>query len=327
MKRNIKALALLVLLSGTCPIINAQIGGPDKMLKTSPTNLGYTNVQNWLQFPPPEHPDWEFDGVVAGVGVDSKGNVYISHRGDNAPRLTVWNPDGSFLRVFPGPETMRPHYIEFDENDNIWWVDDGGDCIHKITQEGKILMTLGEYGVPGDDDYHFSGVTDIGWDLDGNLYVTDGDRDNRRVLKYNKDGKFIKKWGSKGQDVGQFDYPHSIFVDSKETVFVCDRNNFRIQVFDKEGNQEANWTHIGRVYQIVEDVNGEYFVSDGFTGRITKFRRNGTVIGFFETPDKALGEKGGLKNAHSLAICPNGDLITGTYEGWVERWKAPDPPQ
>ena len=121
----------------------------------------------------------------------------------------------------------------------------------------------------------------------------------------------------------QFDYPHSIFIDSSETVFVCDRNNWRIQVFDTEGNQEANWRHIGRVYQMCEDKNGDYFVSDGKTGRITKFKRDGTVIGFFETPDKEPGARGGLINAHSIAICRNGDLITGTFQGWVERWKAP----
>ena len=94
-------------------------------------------------------------------------------------------------------------------------------------------------------------------------------------------------------------------------------------MFDKDGNQEANWTHIGRVYKICEDKHGDYFVSDGLTGRITKVRRDGSVIGFFEAPDKKSGIRGRLINAHSLAICSNGDLITGTYQGWVERWKAP----
>ena len=305
-----------------------EIGSPDEILKTSPTELGYTIVPNWLKFPPPEHPDWEFDGVVAGVGVDSKDNVYVTHRGKRAPRLTVWKPDGSLLRVFPGPALTRPHMVNIDQDDNVWVVDDGGHCIYKLNQEGKILLTLGEPGVKGFDNYHYNHPTDIGWDRTGNLYVTDGDSTepaapNRRVLKYDKNGKFIKQWGSKGQAKGQFDYPHSLLVDSRETVFICDRNNWRIQVFDTEGKQEANWTHIGRVYKIRETKDGDYFVSDGATGRITKFRRDGSVIGFFETPDKGPGERGGLRNAHSLAICSNGDLITGTYEGWVERWKAP----
>ncbi|MHC4559607.1 MAG: Kelch repeat-containing protein, partial [Planctomycetota bacterium] len=203
-----------------------------------------------------------------------------------------------------------------------------GHCIRKMDQAGNVLLTLGEPGVKGFDDHHYNHPTDIGWDKSGNLYMTDGDNSeaiswNRRVLKYDKNGTFIKKWGSIGQGIGQFDYPHSILVDSKETVFVCDRNNWRVQVFDKYGNQEANWTHIGRVYKMVEDKNGDYFVSDGRVGRITKFDRDGTVIGFFETPDKGPGERGSLNNAHSLAICSNGDLITGTYQGWVERWKAP----
>lgn len=307
-----------------------EIGSPEEILKKSPAELGYKNVPNWLKFPPPDHPDWEFDGIVAGVGVDSKDNVYVTHRGKRTPPLTVWNPDGSLLRVFPTPKLTRPHMVNIDKDDNdtVWLVDDGGHCIYKLNQEGKVLLTLGEPGVKGFDNHHYNHPTDIGWDLSGNLYVTDGDSTepeapNRRVLKYDKNGKFIKTWGSKGQAKGQFDYPHSVLVDTKETVFVCDRNNWRMQVFDKEGNQEANWTHIGRVYKIRETKDGSYFVSDGKTGRITKFKRDGTVIGFFETPDKEPGERGGLRNAHSLAICSNGDLLTGTYQGWVERWKAP----
>ena len=335
MNRIVIAVLFPVLVAGI-PALGADkgdgpdLGGKDKLLKRSPTDLGYTNVPNWLKFPPPEHPDWEFDGVVAGVGVDSKDNVYVTHRGDRAPRLTVWKPDGSLLRVFPSPKPKRPHMVNIDKDDNVWLVDDGGHCIYKMNQKGEVLLTLGEPGVKGFDDHHFSHCTDVGWDLSGNLYVTDGDDSepeskNRRVVKHDRFGKFITEWGSIGQAIGQFDYPHSILVDSQENVFVCDRNNWRIQVFDKDGNQRANsnWTHIGRVYKIREDKDGNYFVSDGRVGRITKFRRDGSVIGFFETPNKEPGARGGLINAHSLAICSNGDLITGTYQGWVERWKAP----
>ena len=218
--------------------------------------------------------------------------------------------------------------VNIDKDDNVWLVDDRGHCVRKMNQKGEVLLTLGEPGVSGFDNYHFKHCSDVAWDPSRNLYVTDGGTTtprpkNRRVLKYDSHGKFVKKWGKIGQAVGQFDYGHSILVDSKGTVFVCDRNNWRIQVFDQDGNQEVNWTHIGRVYKIREDKNGDYFVSDGQTGRITKFKRDGSVIGFFETPDKERGARGGLINAHSLAICGNGDLITGTFEGWVERWKAP----
>lgn len=299
------------------------LGGVDKIPKKSPTYLGIKNVPHWLKFPPNEHPDWEWDGVVAGVGVDSKGNVYVSHRGERTPRLTVWKPDGRFLRVFPGPKGRHPHFVKIDwKNDDIvWWVDDGDDCIYKMDQDGNILLTLGEPGVTGDDHYHFSGVTDIDWDSWGYLYVTDGDRKNRRVLKYDSAGRFIKTWGSKGQERGQFDYPHGIMVDSRDRVLVCDRNNWRVQVFDTNGNLLDNWIHLGRIYELVEAKSGDFYACDGTTGRITRLTSDGIVVGFIDAPTD---ERGGLRNAHSLAICPNGDLITGMYQGWVERWRVPE---
>ncbi len=332
MKNFLSTMFVVLIFTVNIPVFSADtgddpdIGGTDKILKKSPTDLGYTNVPNWLKFPPADHPDWKWDDTVASVAVDSKDNVYVSHRGDSTPRLTVWKPDGSFLRIFPGPKPDWPHYVKVDKNDNVWLVDARANCIYKMSQKGEVLLTLGEPGVSGHDNYHFEFPSDITFDPSGNLYVTDGGTttprpNNCRVMKYDSTGKFITKWGSIGQKIGQFDYAHSILADSKGDIFVCDRNNWRIQVFEKDGNQEANWTHIGRVYQICEDKNGDYFISDGVTGRVTKIKRDGSVIGFFEAPS---GERGGLINAHSLTICSNGDLITGTYQGWVERWKAPD---
>ena len=298
------------------------LGGADKILQQSPTLLGFEHVPNWLKFPPQQHPEWEWDGVVAGVGVDSQGNVYVSHRGNRTPKLTVWKPDGSFLRVFPGPEGNRPHFVKIDwKNDDIvWWVDDGDDCIYKLDQSGDVLMTLGEPGVTGADHYHYSGVTDIDWDSRGYLYVTDGDRKNRRVLKYDSKGRFIKTWGSEGQERGQFDYPHGIMVDSRDRVLVCDLNNWRVQVFDTNGNLLDNWTHLGRIYEMVEGHHGDFYACDGTTGRITRVTPDGIVVGFIHKPTQA---RGGLQNAFSLAICPNGDLVVGMHQGWVERWRAP----
>lgn len=329
MKQTMLIILALVVVSCQPKTTSEADGGPpigsvEEMLKESPADLGYTNVSNWLKFPPEQHPDWEWDGTVAGVGFDSKGHVYVSHRGEKTPKLTVWNPDGTFLRVFPGPKGNRPHYVKIDweNNDIVWWMDSGDDCIYKMDQDGNILLILGKPGISGDDHRMFSGVTDIGWDSEGFLYVTDGDKENRRVLKYDDKGDFMKRWGSKGQELGQFDYPHAIFVDSKDRVFVCDRNNYRVQVFDKNGNQLDNWTHIGRVYEMVEDKYGNFLFNDGKNGRITKTKPDGTVIGFFEAGEED-GDPGGLINAHSMDIGPNGDLVTGMYHGWVEYWQAP----
>ncbi|MHC4074090.1 MAG: NHL repeat-containing protein, partial [Planctomycetota bacterium] len=207
-------------------------------------DVGLTKIANWLKFPPDEHPGWSWE-TIAGVDFDSQGNLYISSRGGTAPPLTVWKHDGTLLRVFPGPKVLTwDHYVEIDRenNDIVWWAVEGDNVVYKMNQDGNVLLTLGTLGVDGSDATHFRGVTDVAWGPTGDLYVTDGARKiTCRVVKYDKDGNFIKDWGSMGTGDGQFYYPHSVYVTSDERVLVCDRNNGRIHVYDKDGNLLEYW--------------------------------------------------------------------------------------
>ncbi len=286
-------------------------------------DLGLKEIPNWLKFPPKEHPDWTWEQVV-GVDFDSKGNLYISSRRGTAPPLTVWKPDGTLLRVFPGPKVNSwDHYVEIDRehDDIVWWAIEGDNVVYKMDQDGKVLLTLGTLGkdfANTENPSHFSGVSDVAWDADGNLYVSDGARKIFcRVHKYDKDGNHIKTWGGEeGQGHLQFNYPHSIFVTDDQRVIVPDRNNGRVHVYDLDGNFIEYWNHFEKPYQIRESKYGEFFVSEGTTDRIDKIDiKTGEILGW---------QKGGFNNAHSFAICPiTGDMLCGMMQGSVKRFTMP----
>ncbi len=281
-------------------------------------DLGLTKIPSWLTFPPDEHPGWRWE-TVAGVDFDSQGNLYISSRGGTAPPLTVWKPDGTLLRVFPGPEVLTwDHYVEIDRenNDIVWWAVEGDNVVYKMDQDGNVLLTLGTLGKDGSDATHFRGVTDVAWGPSGDLYVTDGARKKTcRVVKYDKDGNFIKAWGSMGTGDGQFYYPHSVYVTSDERVLVCDRNNGRIHVYDKDGNLLEYWSDFTKPYGIRRHKDGGFYVSEGSEDRICKIDiHTGNVLGY---------QEGGFNNAHSIAMDPvSGDLVCGYHQGHVERFRV-----
>ena len=287
------------------------------IVSSQPPSL--TSIPNWLKFPPKEHPDWTWV-EVSGVDFDSKGNLFITSRGGTAPRLTVWNPDGTFQREFPTPAQPSDdaHSVVIDRanNDIIWWVLEAGCAVYKMDQSGKVLMVM---GTPGQDfsfthdPAHFSHSTDIAWDKEGNLYVSDGAESiNSRLMKFEKNGKSLKTIGGPvGSGNLQFHYSHGLFITDDDRILVCDRNQGRIQVFDKNLNFITSWTSCPKPYDIKRDNFGNYWVVGGTTNRIDNIDINTGKVLYSYT---GVGLTG---NLHSLAMSPNGELIAGLHNGGV----------
>ncbi|MGD0093433.1 MAG: peptidyl-alpha-hydroxyglycine alpha-amidating lyase family protein [Planctomycetota bacterium] len=187
----------------------------------------------WPQRPP--EAKW---GEMPGVAVDSKDQVWLFTR--EKPPVQVYDAQGKFVRAWGGDAIQTAHYIRFDRAGNVWVADVGQHVVMQFTPEGKLLKTLGTPGQPGCDGKHLNKPTDMVVTPAGDVFVSDG-YGNSRVAHFDKDGNFVKAWGKNGRGPGEFDLPHSIVVDSKGTLYVADRSNSRVQVFDQSGKFLAKW--------------------------------------------------------------------------------------
>ena len=204
-------------------------------------------------------------GEVPGVAVDSKGNIYVFTRSNTATGPAYAPAAAQLLRVRPRGEFIREigkglyawseaHTVRIDKNDNIWAIDKGSDMVIKFNQAGRVTMVFGRRKESADEESKpwehpnpplpainglFRQPTDVAWDSEGNIYITDG-YINSRVAKYDKNGDWVKSWGTKGTGPGQFNIPHAIVIDRNNNIFVADRTNRRIQVFDTDGKFHAH---------------------------------------------------------------------------------------
>jgi DNA-binding beta-propeller fold protein YncE len=175
--------------------------------------------------------------AMSSIAVDAKDNVYLLTR-TSAP-VQVYDATGKFVRSW-GEGMKTPHQLRIDQAGNIWVADAGTHVVEKYTADGKLLLTIGTKGKAGRDQTHLNMPTDSAVAASGDLYISDG-YGNARVVRFDKDGKYLGEWGELGAGPGQFSIPHSIALDSKGHVFVADRNNVRIQVFDPQGRFLAQW--------------------------------------------------------------------------------------
>lgn len=206
----------------------------------------YSPVENWAQLP--AGLEW---GQVISVQPDAHGNIWVFHRKD--PPILEFNASGKFVKSFGAGMFVQPHGLTVDRDGNIWVTDqsakDGkGEQATKFSPEAKVLMTLGKAGVAGPGNDTFNGPCDVAVAANGDIFVADGHGGdtNARVVKFSKDGKFIKAWGKKGSGPGEFDTLHRLAMDSRGRLFVADRGNNRIQIFDQDGNFIAQWHQFGR---------------------------------------------------------------------------------
>ena len=216
--------------------------------------IAYDSVPNFLKLPKDL-----YLGEVTGVAVNSKGHVFVFSRGNTsgpayaaaAAQLLEFSPSGKFIREI-GKNLYAwsfAHTVRVDAKDNIWITDKGSDMVVKFNPQGRVEMVFGRKQEASDEDTaplkhpkpplpaeigRFRQVTDVTWDPAGNAYISDG-YINSRVAKVDKNGDWVKSWGDRGNKPGEFNTPHSIAADAKGNIYVADRGNRRIQVFDGEG--------------------------------------------------------------------------------------------
>jgi streptogramin lyase len=305
-------------------------------------------------------------GEASGVAVNSKGHIFIFSRGNttgpayaaSAAQVLEFTPDGKYLREI-GHNLYAwsfAHAVRTDKDDNIWAVDKGSDMVIKFNPEGRVVMVFGRKKEASDEgatawthvtpprpavDGQFRQPTDVTWDTQGNIFISDG-YINSRVAKFDKNGRWVKQWGSFGKGQGQFNTPHSIAADAKGNIYVADRGNSRIQVFDPEGTFEREikidvpvpadampWmgpkppaTAVGTqgpgapwAICITPGPTQYLYSADAYPGRIYKLTLDGKVVGMLGSTGRQLKEFGWI---HEMA-CPSENTL---YVAEILNWRV-----
>jgi sugar lactone lactonase YvrE len=291
----------------------------------------YRTIENWAKLP--EGRTW---GSAAGVSLDSHGHIWVAERcganscaGKTDDPILEFDASGKLLKSFGGGLFIFPHGLYVDKDGDIWVTDgqgkDGkGHQVFKFSPDGKVLMTLGKAGVTGDGPDTFNAPSAVVVAPSGDIFVADGHggNTNARIVKFDKDGKFIKTWGHKGSGEGEFNVPHAIAFDSKGRLFVGDRGNNRIQIFDQDGKFLEVWTQFSRPSGIFIDKKDAMYVADSESndsnhpgwkrGMRIGSAKDGSVAAFI--PDPQQPPVGGTTAAEGVAADPKG-VIYGAEVG------------
>ncbi len=249
MRRCSQLVLLLAIVLASLPL-HAQ----SKAKAENVPEIPYDSVPNFLKLPP-----HLYLGEGIGVATNSKGHVFVYTRSADT-RLFEFDRTGAFVReIGQGLYGFEfAHAVRVDADDNIWAVDEGTNMVIKFNPEGRVVMVLGRRpeaveGIvapapgapaPPPEPYVFSRPTDVGWDAAGNIFVTDG-YGNSRVVKFDKNGRFVKEAGTRGSQRGQLNLPHTMAMDAEGNVYVGDRSNARVQVFDNDLNVKAIYDNVG----------------------------------------------------------------------------------
>ncbi len=322
--------------------------------------IAFDSVPNFLKLPPDVHL-----GETAGVAVNSKGHVFVFSRsnttgpayGASAAQLLEFGPDGTYIREI-GHNLYAwsyAHAVKVDQEDNIWVADKGSDMVIEFDPAGRVEMVFGRKQEAADEstgpvkhvkpplppvDGMFRQVTDMTWDNAGNTYISDG-YINSRVAKVDKNGKWLMSFGEPGSGPGQFNTPHSIAADAAGNIYVADRGNRRIQVFDGSGKflrqitidvpfdyantpaaignkpaQNATGTMASGSPWAICITPGPHqvlYASDAFPGRIYKLSLDGKVLGVLGETGKQLKQFGWI---HEMACPSENELFVAELLNW-----------
>jgi len=223
--------------------------------------------------------------------------------------VLVFDRDGTFLRSWGDEHLKTPHGLRIDREGHVWLTDIGHHQVMKFDANGKLLLSLGRQGQAGKAPDQFDRPTDVAFTPSGDFYVSDG-YGNTRVLKFSKDGKLLKQWGTPGTGPGEFNLPHSICVDTKGRVIVGDRENNRIQVFDADGKFLTQWTAGGAPFGMFL-AGDRIFVADGRANWVTAIDLNGKSLGRFGEPGTGQGQ---FKLPHMLCVDSKGAVYVAEVD-------------
>lgn len=240
-------------------------------------------------------------GPCSAVDFDSKGRMYLFHRGKQP--ILCFDQSGKLIRSWGDELIGMAHGLRVDKHDNIWVTDIGHHMVFQFNPQGKLLLALGRPDKPGTSNDQFNKPTDIAFGPAGEIYVSDG-YGNSRVMKFAANGKFLTKWGTPGKGRGEFNLPHSILIDAKGRVLVGDRENDRVQVFDSEGKWLEVWPGFAP-YGMTFDSEGTLFVADGRANKVLQLNASGKVINAWGRKGNGPGE---FDLPHMLSVDSSGNL-------------------
>jgi DNA-binding beta-propeller fold protein YncE len=258
-------------------------------------------------------------GAPSAIRYDSQGHMFLLNRGPQA--LVEFDENGKFIRIFGDGLLKRAHGLRIDDAGNLWVTDGLAHVVMKLNRQGEILLTLGTKGEAGKWDeasgsHYFNQPNDLAFGRNGDIFVVqghtpEGDGGDPRVLKFDKTGKFIKTWGGRGAEPGQFTEAHGIAVDRQGQLWVTDRENQRIQIFDQDGTYIRELKYGGLPSSLI--IGDEYiWVANGFAGQLLQLDLNGKVLAAIGKLGKGVGE---FTEAHSVTVSPTGEIWVGDSVG------------
>lgn len=318
------------------PLLCGTLFAQSKAKARDVPEIPYRPVANLIKLPP-----GLYLGEAMGVATNSKGHIFVYTRSANT-RLFEFDRNGDYVReIGAGNYGFEfAHSVRVDPEDNIWVVDEGTNLVIKFNPAGKVVMVLGHRPdaiagavatTPGPpppaQKYIFGRPTDVAWDPQGNIFVSDG-YVNNRIVKYDKNGRFLAQVGSEKADTGsdQFNLPHGLAVDAQGNVYVADRSNHRLQVFDNNLKFKASYDNIGDSWTVCvspgphqylftsnSNPNGNPPGSWDITGEIYKMELDGTILGKFGHASK---EPGGFQVVHMMDCRDPNEIFVAEIESW-----------
>lgn len=267
---------------------------------------------------------------VTGITIDNQGQICLFNR--NQPAVQFYRPDGALVRSWPTEHPKGAHCVKIDREGNLWLADYLRHVVQKYSADGKLRLTLGQAGQAGNDDKHFKGPTDTAILSNGDVFISDG-YGNRRVVHFDKQGRYVKQWGEEGTEPGQFLLPHAIVADSRDRLYVADRNSARVQVFNATGKLLAVWKNLIMPWGMYVTKNDEIWVCGASPVKktkgeglqvappadqwIMKFNTEGKVL--LRIPLAVIqampGKPGEVDWVHAIAVDRQGDLYLGDVQG------------